>query len=260
MRRTPAEIEDFIRANYLSMDLQELTDRINETFGTDYSYKAISSLKKSRGLKGAPKKKVYSDVFPKEVCDFIKANYKGRTYWEMIGLLKEYFGREYKPAQIKAFYGSRHLNSGMTGRFKKGQPSYNKGKKMPPEVYERAKATMFKKGMRPHNAANVGDEALTTDRSGKQYIKVKVAEPNKWEFKHKLVWRQERGPIPKGGMISFRDGDTQNCSIENLFLETHQEHIEMNRRGYRSSIPELTDVGLNVARLRIATQKRRKAQ
>ena len=36
--------------------------------------------------------------------------------------------------------------AGKAHRFKKGHKTHNKGKKMPPEVYEKVKRTMFKKG------------------------------------------------------------------------------------------------------------------
>lgn len=57
----------------------------------------------------------------------------------------------------------------------------------------------FKKGNRPGNTARVGDETLTDDG----YIRVKVAEPNRWELKHRLVWEKYRGEIPENGVIRF---------------------------------------------------------
>lgn len=42
-------------------------------------------------------------------------------------------------------------------RFKKGNTPVNKGKKMPPHVYEKVKHTMFKKGDLPHNTTHFGE-------------------------------------------------------------------------------------------------------
>ena len=56
--------------------------------------------------------------------------------------------------------------------------------------------------------------------------------------------------------MSFKDGNRDNLNLSNLFLETLQEHLEMNRRGYRSEIPEITEAGLNIAKLRIAIRQK----
>lgn len=33
---------------------------------------------------------------------------------------------------------------------------------------------------------------------------------------HRIVWSQERGPVPKGHKVVFKDGDRLNCDISNL--------------------------------------------
>lgn len=112
----------------------------------------------------------------------------------------------------------------------------------------------FKKGQTPWNHVNVGDEAWTSDG----YLKVKIAEPNRWKQKHVLVWEQQNGKVPAGFMITFKDKNHANCSIENLTLITKSENAIMNNQGLRSEDPELTETGILLARLKSKVSKKEK--
>ena len=48
-----------------------------------------------------------------------------------------------------------------------------------------------------------GTEVMTTDG----YLKIKIAEPNVWRFKHIIEWEKYHGEVPEGMLISFKDGD-----------------------------------------------------
>ena len=109
--------------------------------------------------------------------------------------------------------GTNHPNA-VAHRFKKGSVPPNKGKKMSPEVYEKVKETMFKKGHSPVNHREVGSERINVDG----YIEIKVAEPNKWRLKHRIIWEQINGKIPKGYNVQFKNHNPQDCRIENLYL------------------------------------------
>ncbi|KAA6337104.1 hypothetical protein EZS27_014786 [termite gut metagenome] len=114
------------------------------------------------------------------------------------------------------------------GFFPKGHVPANKGKKqteyMSEESIEKTKPTRFGKGHIPHNHKPVGYER--TNRDG--YIEIKVAEPNVFEYKHKLLWRQHNGKIPPGQNIKFKDGNKLNIRIENLYMVSKAENIREN--------------------------------
>ena len=211
--------------------------------------KAINSYKSNHGLKsgthgGSPKGE--SDLWPKNIRKWLSDHNEGKTAAEMTALLNGRFGRSYTVDQIKSMRNRMHLDSGLTGRFEKGHVSHNKGKKgWWPAGCEKG---WFKKGQRSWNKCRVGTERWTTDG----YLKVKVAQPNVWEFKHILTWERHRGPVPEGCMISFKDGNHANCRISNLMCLKRSEHSCMNHMGLRSSDPKLTEAGLNLVRL---TQK-----
>lgn len=118
-------------------------------------------------------------------------------------------------------------NKRMPTTFKKGQAPSNKGKKwgeyMSEEGQASARRTCFKKGSIPANHKPVGSEWKRKDR----YWYVKVSETggqwDRWKQKHRLLWEQHHGPIPKGTNIVFIDGNTDNIVIENLRAETMVE-------------------------------------
>ena len=53
--------------------------------------------------------------------------------------------------------------------------------------------------------------------------------------KHRWVWEQAHGKIPKGYIIAFRDGNKQNCALENLQMMSLYEN---GLRHLRDETPE----------------------
>lgn len=147
-------------------------------------------------------------------------------------IMKE-FNRRFPPIglnQVKAYIKNNGLNTGRTGRFKKGQEAHNKGKKMSPEVYKKAKATMFKKGSVPANRSPIGAEKLRED--GYWWVKIKDGYKNaNWTLKHRKLWEDANGPIPEGKLIIFADGDRDNFDLDNLRMIDHKHHAIINHMG-----------------------------
>lgn len=156
------------------------------------------------------------------------------------------FGLDKTEDQINSLCKRKGFYTGCNGRFTTGQKSWNKGKKCP----QLGSSTSFKKGNRPQNAVPVGTEVLTTRD---EYVKVKVAEPNTWRFKHLIVWEQHNGPVPEGHAIAFIDLDRQNCAIENLELVTRQELLQRNRMKVSDWPAELRPTGAALAKLKAKT-------
>lgn len=114
---------------------------------------------------------------------------------------------------------------GTNTRFKPGHLTYNKGQKMSKEVYQAVKVSMFKKGNEPHNMKYDGHERICA-KDG--YVYIRVAK-GKYVLKHRLVWEQNNGPIPKGHIIIFKDKNKLNLNINNLQIVTLRENMERNR-------------------------------
>ena len=101
----------------------------------------------------------------------------------------------------------------------------------------------FKKGNRPKNRFKVGTERLREDG----YIWIKIGGPNRWRQKHRLLWEEANGPIPKGGIILFADSDRSNITIDNLILISKSQLLTLNRNGLIQNKRELTEVGVLIA-------------
>ena len=146
--------------------------------------------------------------FSDEQIEFIREIAPGRYAAEITEMVNKRFNLDLKVSQIESCKKNHNIMSGIDSRFKKGMIPYNKGKKgsMSPEQYEKCKATMFKKGNIPQNHRPIGSERI--DRDGYTYIK--VAEPNKWKLKHRLLWEEHNGPIPHKHRLIFADGNRQN--------------------------------------------------
>ena len=183
---------------------------------------------------------------------FILDNYKGRYNQELADLFNQKFNTNITSRTIKSYKANNKLNSGLTGKFRKGQTPHNKGKKMPKEVYEKVKHTMFAKGNVPPNHRPVGSERISKDG----YIEVKVAEPNKWRLKQRVVYEEAKGEIPEGCPIIFLDGNKRNFDIDNLRCITRSELLYLNCNGLNNS-NEITETGILMARLDRAKNKKK---
>lgn len=183
---------------------------------------------------------------------FILDNYKGRYNQELADLFNQKFNTNVTSRTIKSYKANNKLNSGLSGKFRKGQTPHNKGKKMPKEVYEKVKHTMFANGNVPPNHRPVGSERISKDG----YIEVKVAEPNKWRLKQRVVYEEAKGKIPEGYTIIFLDGNKRNFDIDNLRCITRSELLYLNCNGLNNS-NEITETGILMARLDRAKNKKK---
>lgn len=258
MNRATPEILAYVRENAFGHFSRDLAEMVNEKFGTSYTAKSMLSLLKNHkirnGCRNAPL--THSDRYPRQVREYIHANYKGIGPKQMTQLLNEKFGTSYEHLQIKAFYANHKLNSGLTGGGLSVPPL--KGKKG--VYYPGCEKTWFKKGNLSHNKVPVGTVTKTQDG----YLWKKVSENpyesryTNWRMLHILVWEEANGPVPEGMRVIFKDGDKENVSIDNLALATYAEVAVMNKFGLRSSDPELTETGHMIAKLHLAVNKKSK--
>lgn len=86
-------------------------------------------------------------------------------------------------------------------------------------MYEKTSKGMFKKGHVPYNKVGLGHKRKGRDG----YWLVKVAEPNVFRPMHLVLWEQFYGPLSKGDVVSFIDGNRDNVCISNLRCETKKE-------------------------------------
>lgn len=137
-------------------------------------------------------------------------------------------------------------------RFKKGSVPVNKGVRRPGWSPGRMAQTQFRKGERTGKAADnwrpVG--TILADPEGYRRIKAREALPGEhtgfgnakvWPFLSRHLWEQTHGPIPRGYVVVFKDGDRSNCSIDNLELISRGDLARRNAMWNRFP-PELIEL------------------
>lgn len=145
-----------------------------------------------------------------------------------------------RPRQVYTECGKNvaQLEQSKLHRYQKGCIPANKGKKMDPDTYTKCAGTMFKKGNMPANHRDVGSERINKDG----YIEVKVAEPNKWKAKHRVIWEEANGPVEKGYNVQFKDGNRLNVSLENLYLISRSRQLKEQNSLMARYPKELQDI------------------
>lgn len=77
-----------------------------------------------------------------------------------------------------------------------------------------------------------------------------------WPLLQRHVWEQANGPIPAKHLITFRDGNSRNCAIENLELVSRADW--MRRHAIHNLPPELKQTVQLLGRVNRAIRKREK--
>lgn len=174
-----------------------------------------------------------------------------------------HFGTDRTYDTIRSFCKRNRYMTNRNGQFASGRTSWNKGLK---GYYAKgSEAGWFTKNNRPTSAVSVGTRRKTTPKiaaDGKVIDsglwKVKIAEPNEWQFEHRLLWERTHGPISKGHVLIFLDGDQDNIVIDNLTLLSRAQLAVLNKfyGGYKSASADERRALVAMAKLQLATSKR----
>ena len=199
-----------------------------------------------KGSKGKRKQHKWTN----EEKEYLKSIVKNNSYKEITKKMNDRFNCDFSEGQIKGAITRNKLVTGRGGHFKKGSIPWNKGLSYMPNNKE----TRFQKGNIPHGHREVGEERIIRDG----YIEIKVAEPNVWDLKHRVIYREHYGEIPNGHNIIFADGNKMNFDIDNLIAVSKSEMLILNNNNLRFEDKELTKVGVNIAKVIDKAKKRNK--
>ncbi len=235
----------------------EIADLFNVKFGTCITESQIRSFKINHKIKSNVTKRrrtIPKRLFSKEQVDFILKNVKGLPNQKLAELVNETFNLSITAKQMKTWKGNHDLSSGLKGS--EGIEPPNKGTKGLYNVG--GNRTSFKKGQKPINYKPVGSEYI--DRDGYTLIKVsdKGTWPERWKFKHRVMWEKENGPVPKGYVLLFADSNKQNIDLENLIMVSKHQLLILNKNKLIQNNADLTRTGVIIADLHKKINNRKK--
>lgn len=188
-------------------------------------------------------------IWTEEELEFLREVYPYYPNKEIIKMLKDKFGFEVTGKQLGNARNNNDLPKKVipnSGCYRKGDEPWNKGKGMSDEVREKVKGTWFKKGQIPKNHKPVGSTRI--DRNG--YVKIKIAEPNKWVLYHRHLYERAHGEkLKKNEAVIFADGNKLNFDIDNLVKVNRANLLYLNNKKLIFDDPELTKTGVNVSKV-----------
>lgn len=236
---------DFIRKNK-DMSRRKLAVAFNNRFGANRTECAIKCVCKKYGWPNEGKMEfVRTDprFYTREQLDFIRDNCTmPRT--DLAAAFNKKFGTSKTGEQMGNIRKQYGWLTGRTGHYEKGNIPFTAGTK----GFVKPNGGNFKKGHIPHNHKPVGSEKIDSQHG---YIFVKIAEPNIWKQKHRIVWEEVHGNLAPDEVVIFKDGNVKNIVLENLVAVTRLELAWLNRYGFRDVSPELKNTMLLLAKLNV---------
>ena len=189
----------------------------------------------------------------------VRDHYADTEPERMIALLDNIFssvqiGHKAKQLGVRksAEYCQQHGCS-ETGQRVKGHTPWNKGTNY--NAGGKSPQHRFRPGAVPKNLRPVG--SIRVDVDG--YVQIKIAEGKlQWRLLHRENWKKHHGKYPPPGCaLLFKDGNKQNCDIENLELVTRKQLMALNSiQNYPEEIREVTHLRAVITR-RINDNKKR---
>lgn len=229
------EMMEWLKEHYNTMKMDDLTKEFNITFNVDYTKSALWH-KLNRIIEGG----------------IVRDEHKliSRVKWtnEMVNWLKEHY--EDDSNNRLAIKMNSIFNTKITGSSLEHKIARLGLKKSKEKIkrYILQNNFTFQKGHIPVTKKPIGYERITPEG----YTWVKVAEPDIFRAKHRVIYEQHHGPIPKGYKVIFADGDRSNFEIDNLVLVNNAElgTLNKNKLIYKGC-GEATKSGLLIAKIMI---------
>ena len=233
------EMCQWLKDNYNTMKLDDLTKMFNEIFSVDFTKSALWH-KINRIVEGGivrdEHKMLTRTQWTKEMVEWLKEHYEDDSYNRLAITMSSVFNCKITDSSLEHKVTRLGLQ-----KSKESIKRYILPNKM-----------SFKKGHIPASKKPIGYERIGIDG----FTWVKIAEPDVFKQKHRIIYEQYYGPIPKGYKVVFADKNRQNFSKENLILVSCAELCTMNQNKliYKGD-SEATKSGLIIAKLMIKVRK-----
>ena len=193
-----------------------ILEKLNKKFNLNLSLSQLNNCMGANNIKTNTK-----HVWTDEQVEYLKKIAEGTPRKEIVKKLNDKFNLNLTLLQVRDCMNNRNIRNNLDTRF-----SSQEG------------------GNRCVQRKPVGCE---TKWDG-GYTRIKLGE-NEWEFKHRYIWRQHYGEIPKDYSVIFLDGNLDNFDIDNLALVSRHELMKYNSMRLKSNDIELNKTAVNLAKL-----------
>lgn len=267
LKYTP-EVQEYIRDHAKGTSYQDMADQLLNVFGLEVTARQMQSYYKNHNLRsGLPAVgHHHPNEHPKEVGDLIREYAaQQKTTPEITRLINERLGEgTIRRTQVVAWMKNHHVTNGFAGTFKKGNVPVTAGKTwdefMSKEAQARVMKNLYPKGHVPDNIAEIGEIRVNSDGYLVKKVQHFGTQRKRWRFLHRIIWEEAHGPVPEGCVVSFADGNRQNCSLENLILETKGQHAIKNKMRWKSWNRESAEAYSLMADLQMTASKRKRRE
>jgi len=249
----------FLSKHIRGTSYSELALLFNERFGLSVTEAAVKTLCTKNGLCNGIGHGTWPKKYTEEQILFLKKNVKGCKYKDLVALFNAKFGTSATESAIEQACKTRGLRNEVVLRWPKGHVPHNKGKKG--YCSPGSEKGWFGPGHPgyKYNEMPIGSERITVDG----YVEVKYSNdpgpPNRrWKGKQVAIWEKANGPVPKGHVIVFADGDRENFKLNNLLLVSRRELAVLNHGGLLSNNRYITEICVNIARLKVLSADRKR--
>lgn len=186
-----------------------------------------------------------------EQIDYLRQIAYKRTRQEITDLFNKKFGTNKTVRSIGCQLSRKNIKTGMQGhntRLKKGNTPWNKG--MEGLIIPGSEKGWFKKG-HTDKRSPIGSERMIEG-----WKEIKIADPDVWVKKHRYVWEQAHGEIPHRHVITFKDGNRENCDLSNLFMVSQNAVTTVGKRKQQTEYPELNETIYRMTELEMAANSK----
>lgn len=171
---------------------------------------------------------MFKTTYSAEENDFF-LECKGISHKKIQEKFKAKFGREITYSAVKHKMQRICGGNGVDARYKKGNTSHLLVKNR-------------------HNPSKKSDfeECIRHGKDGNEvFIKIN----GEWVRKKRYVWEQHNGTIPDGYVIMAKDGNNENCDIDNLVMVSRDVCMEFGRKNYNELDKELRETAIYLSQL-----------
>lgn len=182
---------------------------------------------------------------PEQIA-FIRKIAEGKSIKEITAIFNQTFNENRTPRSVGSVMHRNGIKNNMQGygtRFEKGHETWNKGKK---GLQLGGEKGWFREG-NTHRRLPIGSERVEEDG----FVVMKIANPDVWVPKHRYIWEQAHGQIPKNHVIMFKDNNKENVKLNNLFLASHEAMTSVVRRKIDTDHEEIRPTVFKLAELEL---------